>query len=165
MHGEQRTHELKWHDPSIGPGAARSMSGIEYLRAMRDGALPAAPVAALMDLQFDAIEPGRLVFRAVAREFFTNPIGIVHGGFAATLLDSAMGCATITVLAAGQTFATLDLHVTFVRGVKAGEELLATGTILHRGNRLITSISRLEDVAGKLYAHATSSCMVLSWPD
>ncbi|MDP9017671.1 MAG: PaaI family thioesterase [Candidatus Eremiobacteraeota bacterium] len=161
-----RSHTIRWGDPTAGPKAARNMTGIEYLRAMKDGTVPGPPIASLMDLRFEAIEPGHLVFTGRPFEFHFNPMGQVHGGFASTLLDSALGCVTMTLLPKGMIFTTLDLHVNFVRPLtlEVGE-LRCIGDVVHGGRRVVTSFGRIEDRGGKLYAHANSTCMVIPWPE
>lgn len=165
MKGE-RTHTVRWDDPAPGLRAARTMSGIEYLVAMQDGTLPAPPIASLVDMRFESVERGRIVMRGSVFEYHFNPIGIVHGGFASTLLDTVLGLATLSLLPRGIIFTTLDLHVNFVRPLTLGVgELRCTGDIVHGGKRVVTSFGRLEDLNGKLYAHANSTCMVMPWPD
>ena len=141
------------------------MSGIEYIRAMHEEAVPGPPIASTMNLRFELIEPGHLILRARPFEFHYNPMGQIHGGFASTVLDSALGLVTLSTLPKGQIFTTLDLHVNFVRPLSTEVgELVCTGDVIHGGKRVITSFGKLEDGAGKLYAHATSTCMVLEWP-
>ena len=94
----------------------------------------------------------------------TNPMGSVHGGIAATLLDTVMGCAVQTTLDDGEAFTTTDLQVHYVRTVNPGMAVHATGTVIHRGRRLATAEGRLVDERGKLVAHATTSCMILPSP-
>ena len=163
---EVHAHTLEWEDSARGLRAARTMTGIEYLRAMQDGTLPGPPIAATMDMRFEVVEPGHVVFAGRPFGFHYNPMGGVHGGFASTLLDSALGCATMTLLPKGMMFTTLDLHVNFVRplSVEAGE-LRCTGDVIHGGKRIVTSFGRVEDGSGKLYAHANATCMVLPWPE
>ena len=163
---EMHSQTLTWEDSARGVRAARTMSGIEYLRAMKDGVLPGPPIASLMDMHFDTIEPGHVVFRGRPFGFHYNPMGQVHGGFASTLLDSALGCATMSLLPKGMMFTTLDLHVNFVRplSLEIGE-LRCIGDVIHGGKRVVTSFGRVEDAGGKLYAHANSTCMVLPWPE
>jgi uncharacterized protein (TIGR00369 family) len=108
------------------------------------------------------IDDGRIVFSMHPGEHLHNPIGMVHGGALATLLDTAMGCAVQTTLAAGQAYSTLDLQVRFVRPVVAGGPLLrCEGTVVHRGRRVVTGEGRVVDDTGRLYAHGTTSCLVL----
>lgn len=160
------TQTLNWGDPTIGPRAARTMSGIEYLRAMSSGALPGPPIASTIDMQFETIERGHLVLRGRPFGFHINPMGQVHGGFASTMLDSGLGCVTLSLLPKGMVFTTLDLHVNFVRPIslEAGE-LRCIADVVHGGRRIVTSFGRIEDADGKLYAHANSTCMVMPWPE
>ena len=156
------SHKLEWTDPAL--AAARGMTGLEYLRAMQAGELPSPPIGSVLELRFEECERGRFAFAGTARRFFGNPMGVVHGGFAAALLDSAMGCATLTLCDAGTIFTTLELHVNYVRPLPFDEEVVARAEILHAGKRIVTSNARVEDRRGKLYAHGSSTCMLLAWP-
>ena len=139
------------------------MSGIDFLRALRDGRLPPPPIAQLLGFTLVEVEPGHAVFEAVPAEQHYNPIGVVHGGLAMTLLDSAMGCAVQTHMQAGGGYTTLEAKTNLVRAITAKTGLLrAVGKALHVGGRVATAEGRLIDNAGKLYAHATTTCMVLS---
>jgi uncharacterized protein (TIGR00369 family) len=137
------------------------MSGLEYLRAIARGELPAAPMADLMGFGFHEIEEGRVVFECIPAEYHYNPIGAVHGGLACTLADSAMGCAVHTMLPAGVGYTTLEIKTNLLRliTVETGR-LLCEGKTIHVGGRIATAEARLTDEAGKLYAHATTTCMV-----
>jgi uncharacterized protein (TIGR00369 family) len=143
--------------------AARSMEGLEFLRAIRDGRLPAAPIAALLGFRLAEVEAGRAVFECVPGAQHYNPIGVVHGGLAMTLLDSAMGCCVHTRMPAGGAYTTLEAKTNLVRAIsgKTGA-LRAIGKLVHFGNRIATAEGRLVDAAGKLYAHATTTCIVLA---
>ena len=142
--------------------AARSMQGIEFLRAIRDGRLPPAPIARLLGFSLVEVEPGYAVFECIPGERHYNPIGVVHGGLAMTLLDSAMGCCVQTLIPAGAGYTTLEAKTNLVRAItSATGKLRAVGKALHVGKRVATAEARLEDPAGKLYAHATTTCIVL----
>ena len=156
-----RTRTVAWEDPAAGAGAAAEMSGLEYLQAIARGELPAAPMADLLSFGFHEIEEGRVVFECVPAEYHYNPIGAVHGGLACTLFDSAMGCAVHTMLPAGVGYTTVELKVNFLRpiGVTTGR-LLCEGTTIHVGGRIATAEARLRDERGKLYGHATTTCMI-----
>ena len=157
-----RTLQVTWQDPLTLAEAARSMAGIDFLRAMRDGKLPHPPICALMGYRLVEAEPGRAVFEIRAGEQHYNPIGVVHGGIAMTLLDSAMGCAVQTQMPAGGAYTTLEAKTNLVRAITSETgPLRAIGKVLHAGKRVATAEARLEDPAGKLYAHATSTCIVL----
>jgi uncharacterized protein (TIGR00369 family) len=158
----KRTLEVTWQDPMALAEASRAMSGIEFLRAMRDGKLPLPPICALLGYRLTEVEPGHAVFEIQAGEQHYNPIGVVHGGIAMTLLDSAMGCAVHTRMPAGGGYTTLEAKTNLVRPVTAETGALrAIGKVLHLGKRVATAEGRLEDREGKLYAHATTTCIVL----
>ena len=135
------------------------MSGIDYLRGMRDGALTMPPIAALLSLGFELIEQGRVIFTAQAGRFFGNPMGGVHGGFAACVLDSSLGCATLSLCKAGEAFTTHELQVKLVRPLPFETRVRCIGEVVHAGKRMVTSHGRLEGDDGKLYAHGSSSCL------
>ena len=158
----KRSVEIKWDDPLPLAQAGRTMSGIEFLRAIRDGRLPHPPICAVLGYRLTEVEPGHAVFEITASERHYNPIGVVHGGIAMTLLDSAMGCAVQTQLPAGGGYTTLEAKTNLVRAITAETGTLrAIGKLVHAGKRVATAEARLEDPSGKLYAHATSTCIVL----
>jgi len=158
----QRRVTIEWSDPMPVAEAGRKLPGIEFLRAIRDGRLAAPPIAELLGFRLVEVEPGHAVFEVVPGERHYNPIGVVHGGLAMTLLDSAMGCAVQTHMPAGAGYTTLEAKTNLVRAI-TGEtgKLRAIGKTLHVGKRMATAEGRLEDAAGKLYAHATTTCIVL----
>ncbi len=157
-----RSLEVTWQDPVELAKVARSMAGIEFLRAMRDGRLPPPPIAELLGFKLVEVEPGRAVFEVTPGERHYNPIGVVHGGLAMTLLDSAMGCSVQTQMPPGGGYTTLEAKTNLVRAITAETGLLrAIGKVVHVGKRIATAEARLEDKAGKLYAHATTTCIVL----
>ena len=158
-----RTLTVEWSDPAVLAAAGRSMSGIDFLRALRDGHLPSPPIAQLLGFRLVEVEPGHAVFECVPGEQHYNPIGVVHGGLAMTLLDSAMGCCVQTRMPAGSGYTTLEAKTNLVRAItdQTGR-LRAIGKVVHLGNRIATAEGRLEDAAGKLYAHATTTCIVLN---
>ena len=157
----ERTRTITWEDPTPAIQAGQSMSGLEYLQAMQTGKVPSAPIAALMGMWIAEVSEGRVVFAAEPAEYHYNPLGIVHGGFAATLLDSALGCAIHSVLPVGTNYTTLELKVNYLRPMtqKTGT-VYCEGKIIHLGGRVATAEARLTDAAGKLYAHGTTTCMV-----
>ncbi|MBM3600745.1 MAG: PaaI family thioesterase [Alphaproteobacteria bacterium] len=139
----------------------REYSGIELFRAMMAGELPSAPIAATLGFWLQEAEPGRVVFAAVPEKRHYNPIGSVHGGFAATLLDSAMSCAVHSQLAKGFGYTTLEFKINLVRPItdKTGP-ITCEGKSLAVGKRIGTSEGRIIDAAGKLYAHGTATCLI-----
>jgi uncharacterized protein (TIGR00369 family) len=159
----KRSATIEWSDPMPLAQAGRSMPGIEFLRAIRDGRLPGPPIAKLMGFDLVEVEPGYAVFEIVPGERHYNPIGVVHGGLAMTLLDSAMGCAVQTHMPAGSGYTTLEAKTNLVRAItSATGKLRAIGKTVHVGKRMATAEGRLEDAAGKLYAHSSTTCIVLS---
>src|SRR5918911_694646 len=160
-----RVRTVTWEDPTAGAGAGTKMSGLEYLRAIARDELPAAPMADLVGFGFSEIEESRVVFECTPAEYHYNPIGAVHGGLACTLFDSAMGCAVHTMLPAGVGYTTIELKVNFLRpiDVKTGR-LLCEGTTIHVGGHIATAEARLLDASGKLYGHATTTCMIFRNP-
>lgn len=159
-----RTRTLAWEDPVATAAGALELSGLEYLRAMASGELPPPPIAVLMDMGPVEVEEGRVVFATVPAEFHYNPIGVVHGGLAATLLDSAMGCAVQSTLAAGQGYTTLEVKVNFVRAMTRDTgRVLAEGTVVHRGGKTATAEGRVvRESDGKLLAHGTTTCLIVA---
>ena len=137
-------------------------SGLERMRAILEGRAPAAPIQALLGFDLVEVAEGRVAFVCTPTAQMANPMGSVHGGVAMTLLDSATGAAVHSTLAAGQHYATLEMKVNLVRVVTAETgEVRAEGSILHRGSRVATAEGRLTDAAGKLLAHATSTCLIM----
>ena len=159
----RRSVTVEWSDPLPLAQAGRTMAGIEFLRAIRDRKLPTPPIAMLMGFDLVEVDTGHAVFEVVPGERHYNPIGVVHGGLAMTLLDSAMGCAVQTHMAAGTGYTTLEAKTNLVRAITAETgKLRAIGRTLHVGKRMATAEGRLEDASGKLYAHSTTTCIVLS---
>jgi uncharacterized protein (TIGR00369 family) len=158
-----RSLNVEWTDPGALAAAGRSMSGLDFLRAIRDGKLPPPPIAVLLGFRLMEVEPGHVVFECTPGEQHYNPIGVVHGGLAMTLLDSAMGCCVQTRVPAGSGYTTLEAKTNLVRAItdKTGR-LRATGKVVHIGSRIATAEGRLEDASGKLYAHASTTCIVLN---
>lgn len=141
-----------------------TLDGFEQLQAIRDGLLPAAPIAATLGFAgFDVPERGTAVFELDPELRHYNPIGSVHGGVFATLLDSACGCAVHSTLAVGERYTSLDLTVKFLKAVTVDSgRLRAVGTVMQRGRRTALAEARLYDGRDRLVAHATSTCMIFS---
>ena len=159
-----RTRTITWQDPLASAAAGAELRGIDYMRALAAGELPPPPIAVLLRMQPVELEPGHAVFEGTPGEEHYNPIGVVHGGYAATLLDSALGCAVHTTLEQGEAYTTLTLEVKMVRPITADVELVrAEAEVLYRGRRQATAQAKLTDAAtGKLLAHGTATCMILS---
>lgn len=162
MSEKERTVTISWEDPRPLAEAGRRLSGFEFLQKIVSGDLPRPPLAALMNFQIVELEEGRAVFAVDPAEYHYNPIGVVHGGLAATLLDSAMGCAVHSMLPVGTGYTTLELKVNFIRAMTAETgRVRAEGKLIHLGNRTATAEGRVVDESGKLYAHATTTCLIL----
>ncbi len=158
----ERTLTLSWSDPAALAAASRSMPGLDFLRAIRDGRLPPPPIAQVLGFRLIEVEHGHAVFEFAPGEQHYNPIGVVHGGMAMTLLDSAMGCSVHTRMPPGAGYTTLEAKTNLVRAITKGTgRLRAIGRVVHIGNRVATAEGRLEDGEGKLYAHATTTCIIL----
>lgn len=149
-----------------GPGVCgldvlKSMSGLDFLRAMLDGRLPYAPIAETLDFAFVRIEKGEVDLIGEPRHGFYNPIGTVHGGWAATLLDSCMACAVHSALPAGQGYSTIEIKVNYARPISiATGPMRGEGRVLTFGARVASAEGRLLGHDGKLYAHGTTTCLV-----
>jgi uncharacterized protein (TIGR00369 family) len=159
----ERNLSISWEDPVEGAARAAGMSGLEALRAIMAGELPPPPIALLLGMGPVELSEGRAVFAAEPGERHYNPIGLVHGGLAATLLDSTMGCAVQTTLPAGVGYTTLELKVNFTRPItRETGRVLCEGEVLHRGGRVATAEGRvIAEESGKLLAHGTTTCLVL----
>jgi uncharacterized protein (TIGR00369 family) len=151
-----------WEDTAKGVEVITGMSGLDYLNAMHAGTLPLSPLVQTLDFKVNSIEKGKVVFSFAPQEFHYNPLGSVHGGVISALLDSAMGCTLHSVLEAGSGYTTLELKTNFLKAITIKAGLLkATGKILHIGSRIALLEARITDDAGKIYAHGTSTCMIL----
>jgi uncharacterized protein (TIGR00369 family) len=138
-----------------------SYDGTAFLNAIVDGVLPQPPICGTMGFRLVEAAEGRAAFEGLPEARHYNPIGSVHGGFAATLLDSALGCAVHSTLKKGEAYTTLELKVNLVRALTQDTgPVRAEGHIIHRGRTMATADATLKDSAGKLYAHGTTTCMI-----
>lgn len=148
------------------PGVAdretlRARSGMEFLEGIASGAIPPAPIAELLGITPISVEPGRTVFQGLPTLAHYNPSGVVHGGYAASLLDTAVGCAIHTMLPAGKGYTTLELKVNYIRAMtdKTGP-VRAEAKVVNLGGQVGIAEGRITDANGKLYAYATTTCLV-----
>ena len=156
-----RERTTAWSDPAITASQVGRAPGLELLEDVRDGRLPAPPIAITLGFDLDLVEDGRAVFSLEPAEHHYNPIGSVHGGVFATLLDSAAGCAVHSTLPAGVGYTSVDLNVKFLRGMTtATGRVSCEGRVVHRGRRMVLAEATLTDGRGRLLATATSSCLV-----
>lgn len=158
----ERTRTHVWDDPRPVAAEAMNRSGLEFLEAMAAGELPPPPIMSTLGFDGFAVGPGWARFTFTPGEHHYNPIGSVHGGVAATLLDSALGCAVHSALPAGTGYTTLDLRVTFVRPLTATTgKVECEGRLIHAGRRVATAEGRIVDAEGRLYAHGSATCLVV----
>ena len=145
--------------------ARRTMSGLEFFQRMLAGEMPPPPMIELMGIRLAEVEEGRVVFTATCEERFYNGTGVAHGGFAATLLDTALGCAINSTMPIGRRFTTLELKVNLTRPLtRQVGTLRCEARVVHVGGRTATSEGRITDGNGKLYAHGTTTCIVVEQP-
>jgi uncharacterized protein (TIGR00369 family) len=157
-----RTRVISWEDPTETVQTGKNISGIDYLKALQSGELPPPPVAVLLGMWISEVSEGRAVFALEPAEYHYNPLGTVHGGIIATLLDSALGCVVQSMLPSGTSYTTLELKVNYLRPVTAKTgTVYSEGKIIHVGGRIATAEARLTGADGKLYAHATTTCIIL----
>ena len=158
-----RTRTLVWQDPVPTAAAGATMTGMEYMEAVSEGKVPPPPIAVLMRMRPAELSEGRCVFEGEPGEEHYNPIGVVHGGYAATLLDSALGCSVHTTLPAGVGYTSLGLEAKYVRPITRDTgRVLCEANVLYRGRKQATAESTLTAAdTGKLLAHGSSTCMIL----
>ena len=161
----ERTRTFSWTSPAEHAALLSRTSGLDLLRGMAAGELPPPPIMSLIGLTGMAAEEGKVTFYLEPQEFHYNPLGTVHGGVISTLLDSAAACSVHSTLPVGVGYTSLDLNVKFLRPVTiASGRLACAGSVLQRGRRTALAEARLTDSAGRLIAHATSSCMIFDTP-
>ncbi len=160
--GAERSRTITWHELERHAQAeAVAMSGLELLTAMKEDRLPASPIARLAGIEAVRIEPGDVVFESVADPSFDNPIGNTHGGFLCTLLDSAAASAVHTTLPAGVGYTSVEIKVSFLRAVRAGDRLLVHGWVTKPGRKVVFAEADIRGADGKLLATASTTCLIL----
>jgi len=161
----ERTRTFSWSDPVASAALVGTRGGLDLLRAMISGELPPPPVMQLVGMGRMTADEGKVTVELEPREFHYNPLGSLHGGVLATLLDTAAGCAVHTTLPAGVGYTSVDLSVKYLRPATVDSGLLTcAGTIIQRGRRTALGEARLTDAAGRLIAHATSTCLLFDLP-
>jgi len=138
----------------------KKLTGLELMRAMMEGRIPRAPIAEIVPMKPIEVASGYIKFTAKADKRHINPLGGVHGGFAATVLDSVTGCAVHTLLEAGTSYGTIDLDIKMLRPIPLEKELMAEGRVIHLSKKIGVSEGTLKDADGNLYALATATCMI-----
>jgi uncharacterized protein (TIGR00369 family) len=157
-----RTRTYSWQDPIAFLADAAGLTGLEVMQKMVAGELPQPPIGQTLGFYLAEVDYGHAVFEGAPAEYHYNPIGTVHAGLASTLLDSAMGCAVVTTLPPATRWTTLELKAHFTRPMTVETGVVrCTGSVVHPGRRVVTTEARLEDAAGKLLAHGTSTILML----
>ncbi|WP_420862633.1 PaaI family thioesterase [Algirhabdus cladophorae] len=139
-----------------------SMSGLEFMQAMRAGKIARPPISDVLNYTIDVVEDGKIVFRGAPKFQHTNPLGTVHGGWYGTLLDSCMACAVMTRVPKGSYYTTLEYKINITRPIPLDTEVLATGTVQHSGRSTGVAVGEIRGAAdGKLYATGSTTCIIL----
>ncbi len=159
-----RTRSYRYTPPQPPPRDLAALSGVEIMRRVQNGEIPAPPIANTLDFTIAAVEHGAATFEGDPAEWMYNPLGTVHGGWIATLLDSALGCAVHSALPPASTYTTATLEVKFIRAVTVDTgRVRAEAKVVHVGGKIATAEARLVTVEGeKLLATATTTCAILS---
>lgn len=157
-----RSKVISWHDPHTLAEAGRTLTGADFLRRMAARILPAPPIAELMGMTIRSIDVGDVVFECEPDESTYNPLGIVHGGLACTLLDTVTGCAVHSTLPVGVGYASLEIKVNYLRPIHGGTPILAHGWVTKPGRRVAFADADLRDPSGVLLATASSTCLVVA---
>lgn len=156
-----RTRTIEWEDPRTPLAARRNLAGLEVLKEVIAGRLPMPPMGMLMGIRLVEAERGHVAFEGTPEEYHYNPLGTIHGGFAATLLDSAMGCCVHTCLDAGDQYTTLEIKVNYLRPLTVDSGLVrGVARIVHVGRTIALAEARVVDAADAIYAYATSTCLI-----
>jgi uncharacterized protein (TIGR00369 family) len=159
---EERTRTYSWDDPFALRDAMAERSGLELMQAMANGEIPPPPIAQTLGFRLAEAEHGHALFECEPAEYHYNPIGVVHAGLAMTLMDSAMGLAFVTTLAAPVPWTTLEFKSNFTRALTVESGIVrCTGSVVHPGRRVATTEARIEDAQGRLCAHGTSTILIL----
>jgi uncharacterized protein (TIGR00369 family) len=141
----------------------KTMPGLQLLTEIMNGTQPAPPIQQALDFRLVQVEQGYAAFAGTPKFEYYNPLGCVHGGYTAALLDSCMACAVHSTLEAGYSYATLEIKISYVRAITSDTgEVRAEGRVINSGKRIATAEGRLFDSAGILYAHGTTTCLVLT---
>lgn len=157
-----RRKTITWQDPLVAAELGRTMPGLEYLTAIAEGRIPGAPIAAHLGMTLVSVTDGEVVFAATPDESLYNPIGMIHGGVAATMLDSAVGCAVHTKLPAGVGYSLIELKVSYLKAIHpSAGEIRARGHVVKVGSRVGFAEAELRDGKGTLLATASGSCLLM----
>ena len=162
---DPRTRSYSWADPLALAAKAREMTGLDFIQAIIRGDLPQPPIAQTLGFRLVEAREGWAAFELTPAEFQYNPIGVVHGGVGATLLDSALGCAVQAALPAGKAYTTVQLNVHMVRAITTDSPTIrAEAQVVHAGRQLATAEGRCTDAEGRVYLHGTTTCLIFPLP-
>jgi uncharacterized protein (TIGR00369 family) len=157
----KRSRTFDWKNPAIIMKAMPEMSGLEFIRAMKDGTIPTPPVFSLIGCRLMEFEEGRVILEMDPAEYHYNPAGGVHGGITCTILDASATCAVHSTLPAGTVPTTLEIKINYLRPVtRETGTMRCEGTLIHRGSRTVVAEAKMFDRKGLLYAHAVSTCLI-----
>jgi uncharacterized protein (TIGR00369 family) len=160
-----RSRTITWSDPAVTAGEGRGMAGLDYLLALKAGEMPAPPIILLLGIEIADVEAGRVVMTLVPGEHLYNPLGAVHGGAIATLLDSVMGCSVHSTLPKGRFYTTLELKVNYIRGITIETgQVSAEGKVVHCGRQSAVAEGRVTDGRGRILSTASTTCLVFELP-
>jgi uncharacterized protein (TIGR00369 family) len=163
--GAESSRTVTWNDPRPALALVQTMSGLDYLRGIAAGELPPPPIAMLLGMGISSVEDGEVAFTLDPHASHYNPIGVVHGGVLSTVLDTVTGCAVHSTLQPGWGYTSIDLNVSYLRGVTLDSGLLTfTGRVIKRGRRVMFTTAEGVDAAGNIVATATSSLLVMEPP-
>ncbi len=144
------------------PDNLLELDGLQQLKLAFEDGTKRPPIGETLDFGMIEMEKGKVVFEGNPAEKHMNPIGSIHGGYAATLLDSALGCSIHTLLEPGERYTTVDLNVKYVRAMRPGMgPVYCTGVVVHKGRKIATADAKIVDADGKLYAHGSTTCVIL----
>ena len=161
--GAPRSKTITWHDPLAVAREGLQMAGRDYLQAVLDGELPGPPILHHFNMRGVSVGDGEIEFAATPDESAYNPVGLVHGGMACTLLDSAAGCAVHTTLPAGTGYASIEIKVNYLRAIHGDAgELRVRGWVTKPGRRIAFAQAELRDARGRLLADCSTSCAIMS---
>jgi uncharacterized protein (TIGR00369 family) len=155
-----RSKTVSWQDPAALAAAGATLPGREFLQAILDRRLPPPPMATLIGAELMSVGEGEAVFRCTPDETTNNPLGIVHGGLLCTLLDTAAGCAVHSLLPAGAGFSSIEIKVSFLAPLHAGDRIEVRGRVLRVGGRVAFAEAHAHDHRGQLVGHATTTLAI-----
>jgi uncharacterized protein (TIGR00369 family) len=158
-----RSRTISWHDPMASAAVGAGMAGLDYVRAIQSGEIPPPPIAVVMSFSIELLEEGSAVFIGEPGEEHYNPIGVVHGGYASTILDSALGCSVHTTLPAGVGYTSQTLEVKYLRPITRDTgKVRSEAVVVHRGRKNAVAEAKLTAAdSGRLLATGTSTCLIL----